>query len=127
MVRTWALIIGVLFGLNYGRAWVMSDDFQAWADERDAKWTCRVNMMLAEYHIAFGHWSKAESLFHYVLKRCPKSELEEKANFKLAAMLQAQGDYAGALAAYKEFVARYPRSSRARLAGRKIGNIEVQR
>jgi len=106
----------VIFGLKYGFAYLGSEDFQRYADESKAPWTCRVNIIMGKFNMMLSRHDKAILWFNPVLTRCPKTSMTEEAMFQIAVNLEQMGRRAEAIEAYKKYAEVYKGSKRSRLA-----------
>lgn len=106
----------IIFGLRYGVTYLESEDFQKYADESKAPWTCRVNLILGKFNMTMSRYDDAIRWFSPIAKRCEKTTMSEEAAFQTAVSLEQLGRRAEALEAYRKYAEAYKGSARARIA-----------
>ncbi len=109
-------IIAVVLAVKYGFEYISSDDFQKYGDEKKAGWTCYVNNILGNLDIVMSEYRDAYKLFERVTVRCPETDMEAEASFKMAECLAGSGYNAQAAVAYEQYAEKHPTTRRARLA-----------
>ncbi len=77
---------------------------------------------MREYHK--GNLNRARSLFNDIVTYYPGNGLADEALYMLATCYYEQGDYVNALAYYKQFLVRYPESSKASYVRSLVKDIE---
>ena len=121
MLRKYLLtVLLVVLAVKYGFGYLMSERFQVLADEKKWQWTCHLNDGLAEFHIILSDYNQALALYDRLLKRCPKTPLLSKVEYRIAECYDKSGRRGLAKEAYAAYVEKYPDTNRARLAARKL-------
>ena len=117
--------IFLLFSAQYGLDYLLSKDFQKYADSTKAPWTCYVNATFGNFYMTLSRYDRAMEFYGPISSRCPKTSVAESADFKIATCLENLARRQDAYAAYAQFVERYPKSKRARIATRAMEIIET--
>ncbi len=116
MVKYIVSVVLILLGLKYGINYIESDDFQKFADEHHAGWSCYINMIIGEIDVTMSRYEEALHVFYPVLKRCPKTSVAEECSFRIAVSLEALGRRGDAAEAYRKYAETYKGTERARVA-----------
>jgi len=112
----------VIFGLQYGKKYILSEDFQKYGDKKKAVWTCYVNDFIGEFYIALSRYGKAQPFFERSKKRCKGKPIAEKAAFKVAYCLE-NTNRGRAKKEYLQFIEDFPESKRVKLAQKKVSRL----
>ena len=118
-------LILVVAGVKYGTHYLLSDDFQEYANRTKAPWTCKFENVVGHLHMVMSDYDAAREHFDHTIKRCPDSPQMEEAMFERARCVEAMGDVRSAVALYNEFAEKYPGTKRARIALRAADMIRV--
>lgn len=110
-----AVVVG---GVHYGWSYLRSNDFQVYADQTQAPWTCYVDLVFGQVHYIREDYDKAMMRFSHAIKRCPGTEAAERADFETARCYEGKKDNRSAWTAYVAFREKYPSSPRAKIADR---------
>ncbi len=111
------LTVGVLYaGGKYGVGYMLSSDFEVYADRTKAPWTCHLENMYGNLHYMRDDFDKAIMRYSHTLNRCPESEMAQDAEFEIARCLEAKKDKVAAYQAYVEFTKKYPGTHKAKIA-----------
>jgi TolA-binding protein len=113
-VAAFLLFLGLRFGYNY----LLSPEFQKYADENHSSWTCYVNNLLGDFYVTMSRYEEARAMYQPVIKRCAKTPMAERAAFNIAECLEHSGHRPEAIVAYRKFAEDYKGSPRARTAAR---------
>src|SRR5688572_9437819 len=111
-------VVVIYFGVKYGVGYILSEKFQAYGDQTKKPWTCKANNVMAEFFMLSNKYQRAYDLYGRVLKRCPKTKMEEIATFKRAVCLEGMGRRREAQAMYDQYAEKYPGTERAKTATR---------
>lgn len=125
MVRYIITVVLSVAVFMYVWGFIFSEKFQQYGDEKKAGWTCHVNNFIVEYHILLSEYKEAQMVCERTVKRCPKTDVSRKAEYKIAYCLERRGQLQDALQAYQNFLEKYPKSERAKLAQRKISILKM--
>lgn len=125
MLRNILIIAFVIVGLMYGVNYFLSDRFQNKADKEKIQWTCGPTLVAAEFYVMFSKYDKAMPYLERVPKRCPKSEEEEKALYRMAYCLEEIGQIRKSIRAYRDFSEKYPKSKSAKRAQTRADHLDM--
>ncbi|MCG3204274.1 MAG: hypothetical protein KCHDKBKB_00989 [Elusimicrobia bacterium] len=115
------LVVGALVaGVKYGCEYLLSAEFEKYADESKAQWTCQFENFLGHVHVQMSNYEKGYYRYSHAVRRCPESSLAETGAFGAARCLEGMGDRSRAVAAYEAFVEKYPASKRAKAAQKSV-------
>ena len=103
-------------GGKYGGEYLLSNDFEVYADRTKAPWTCQLEIIFGKLHFMRDDYDKAMMRYSHAIARCPGSS--EEAEFEMARCLEAKQLRTQAYEAYTAFVKKYPGSRRAKAADR---------
>ncbi len=121
------IFIALLIAGKVGWDYLGSPDFQAYADKHNVSWTCRVNTFVGNFQIVMSNYDDALKMFEPVVKRCPKTEMAEEAEFKVAECLERSGHRADAIDAYLKFAEDHKTSRRAFIASQAANALNMSR
>lgn len=116
MIRFLVILVVIVVAFNRGFNYLLSDDFQAYADQSKAIWTCEVTYVLGQYNELLSRYQRAGFYFQKVIARCPDTPVCEQAEFAYATALQSMGRRRDAGNAFHAFAEKYPGSRRSRVA-----------
>ena len=115
------LIVAAIFGgFKYGGGYLLSEDFQQYADRSKSPWTCYLDNTFGDFHMTMSNYQSAYYRFSHSVARCPDSSAGERAQFEVAHSLELAGDRNGAALEYDKYVKKYPETKRARIAQRSV-------
>jgi len=124
-MRFYLIVFLLLFSsLYYGTQYITTEEFQVYADNSKAEWTCYVNKFVGEFYLMFSKYDQAMSMYTRMQKRCPKGKLGETAAYRIAYCWDQMGYTDRAIAEYEKFIEDYPKSERARKLPMRIQRLE---
>ena len=125
-MRNFIITLVVLYvGVTQLIKYLNSPSFDKYADEQKPVWVCQFTNAVGEYEIIMSRYEDGIPYFEKTVRRCPKTEYSEVAEFKIAVCKELSGKVAEALVLYDAFAEKFPNSPRARLAARASQNIRL--
>jgi len=106
----------IFFGVKYGGQYLLSNEFELYADQKKDPATCEFEIVLGKLHYMQDDYDKAMMRYAHAVDRCPNSTMAEEAEFETARCLEAKHLRRPAYDAYVAFTKKYPGTKRARIA-----------
>lgn len=119
------IVLALIFGVKFGIDYLNSPKFQVWADETKQPWTCIFENTIGELEMVMSNYADAKTRFERTVKRCPKADACEQAEFEIARCLEAMGNVREASRAYAAFAEKYKSSPRAKTADKAVQVLGV--
>ncbi len=117
----------IIFAAKYGYDYLLSEGFQQYGDRENAQWTCTVTNILGDFYLTTSDYKLAQSLYSRVMKRCPKTPMDEKATFRYATCLEKTSSWTDAGVYYQKYVENFPHGKNARVAAEALDRINFSR
>ncbi len=115
----------MVIGVKYGAEYLLSDNFQEYADRTKEPRTCQFENGVGHFYMLMSQYDTAEVYFQHTMKRCPDTEWSETAEFETARCMEGMGQVQAASQKYMEFAEKHPGTKRARVAVRAADLIRV--
>lgn len=103
MVKLISSVVIFIIAIKFGVGYLGSKDFQKWADENNATWTCSLNKGNAELAVMLSKYDYAIDLYKYNVTRCSETPKGIEAEFRMIEILRSQGKSRLAIDEYKRF------------------------